>query len=83
MTENKYEKAVTAYDQGYKIATGLESGDIFHGGATLAEKCYDAGSLQHRMFIQGYVDGLDVRFGSSVECDIVRGADGTELYLIK
>lgn len=80
---NKYEKAHLAMENGYKMATRLQSGDIFHGGATLALKCYDKDSLEYRMFIQGYVDGLDERFGDELRCDLVIGSDGTETWLIK
>lgn len=80
---NKYEKAHLAMENGYKIATGLQSGDVFHGGATLALNLYDEGSLEYRMFIDGYIRGLDERFGDGVQCDLVKGSDGTELWLIK
>jgi hypothetical protein len=80
---NKYEKAHIAWEQGYKMATRYKTGDVFHGGVTLAERCYEPNSLEAKMFLGGYLDGLDERFGSSVPCDVVRGDDGTELYLIK
>lgn len=80
---NKYEKADVAYEQGRKMALRYQAGDIFHGGATLAEQCYEKNSLEARMFLTGYLSGLDERFGDSVPCDVVTGLDGTEVYIIK
>ena len=80
---NKYEKAVIAMETGEKLAKRLESGDVFHGALEHADKLYEKGSLEHSMFVHGYINGLDERFGDSVPCDIVRHDDGTETYLIK
>jgi len=80
---NKYEKAHLAWEQGNNMALRLQAGDIFHGASTLADRSYEPRSLEHNCFVSGYLEGLDERFGSSVPCDVVTGADGTELYLIK
>lgn len=80
---NKYEKAHVAWETGHNLATRLQAGDVFIGASNHADKLYEPRSLEYNCFISGYLDGLDERFGKSVPCDVVTGADGTELYLIK
>jgi hypothetical protein len=55
-----------AYVAGFNTATKLDSGDEFLGGIPEADKYHENGTLEHNMFVFGYVEGLRARFTDGV-----------------
>ena len=62
MADNEIIEAVAAYDKGKRTALGLKPGVVFLGAMPAATAAgHDLNEAPGRLFVQGYLDALDLR----------------------